>query len=58
MTSGLTLAEAHIGGILNLRGATLTNKDRTALSLDGADIKGGAFLNPVTEAQPAGGSSA
>jgi uncharacterized protein YjbI with pentapeptide repeats len=44
----LTLNEAHIGGVLVLRGATLTNAGGDALSLDGADIKGGAFLDPVT----------
>jgi hypothetical protein len=45
---GLILYDAHIGGQLKLEGATLTNKDGIALALDGAEIKGGAYLNPVT----------
>jgi hypothetical protein len=40
--------DARIGGQLVLRDATLSNKGGTALFLDRADIKGGAFLNPVT----------
>jgi hypothetical protein len=48
MAPGLTLDEAHIAGGLNLEGTTLTNKGGVALSLDRAEIKGSAFLNPVT----------
>jgi hypothetical protein len=37
-----------IGGDLFLQGATLTNEGGEALSLDDAEIKRSAFLNPVT----------
>jgi hypothetical protein len=46
--STLRLAGAQIGGLLDLRGATLNNEGGTALSLDRADIKGDAVLRAVT----------
>ena len=39
---------ATIGGVLNLQGARLCNEGKFALSLDRADVKGGARLDPVT----------
>jgi hypothetical protein len=45
---GLRLNGAAIGGHLNLRHTTLIKNGKTALSLDGADIKRGARLDPVT----------
>jgi hypothetical protein len=44
----LTLLDVHVGGVLALRRTTLANEGGAALSLDRADIKGDAFLDPVT----------
>ena len=44
---GLNLKEAYIGE-LELQGATLTNEGDVALGLDGAEVKGDAFLNSLT----------
>jgi hypothetical protein len=44
----LTLVGATIGGQLRLEGSTLTNEGGAALVLDGIDLRGSAFLNPVT----------
>jgi hypothetical protein len=43
--SSLTLDYAPISAVLSLSGSTLRNDGGIALSLDGADIKGDAFLN-------------
>jgi hypothetical protein len=44
----LTLNNAQISGQLELRGTTITNDGGIALSLDGAEIKGDAFLDRMT----------
>ena len=44
----LDLDEAKVAGTLDMRGATLTNEGGVALSLDGASIGSGAFLDGLT----------